>query len=474
MAKYYFFLYLIYGFAFINMGIFSVQEKDVEVIDLPLVRSLKYLGYFGISHGISEWITMVTVIELYPDLYICLYVIKQLLKAISFAYLMYFGASLLQIKGKYKNIVLRVPITSFVIWLTGFLLLISNHGLGYHTLNPKYNTIILRYFMGFIGGLISAIALYLNAKEIEKRKSNMMARRYKGLACVFLVYSFLDGLIVRQADFFPANIINSNFLKIYFICPPQILKATVGIIINFLLIKVIDTFGWEQKEKINRLQKHRIASEERRKLGLEIHDSIIQGLYTAGMKAEYLIKNKGSEKAELILEEIKVDLTNTIDKTREFLSSTTLDIIEVEDLNDSLEQLVRNLNTSQDMELNLKCEISPLNLGQLSQEKSTQIYYIIQEAVSNIIKHSNASYADILLKANHDCLYIRVTDNGVGISIQDINFKTQFGISSMKERAERVGGIFNIEKIKNGTKVELMIPWEGEINEGQNKVITSR
>jgi len=50
------------------------------------------------------------------------------------------------------------------------------------------------------------------------------------------------------------------------------------------LIKVIDTFGWEQKEKLNRLEKHRIASEERRKLGLEIHDSIIQSLYAAGLK----------------------------------------------------------------------------------------------------------------------------------------------------------------------------------------------
>ena len=92
----------------------------------------------------------------------------------------------------------------------------------------------------------------------------------------------------------------------YLIIPPLALKVLVGVFISFLLYKVIETFDWDQKEKLNRLKKHRIASEVRRKLGLEIHDSIIQGLYAAGLKVEYVMLNKNSEKTKEILEEVKL------------------------------------------------------------------------------------------------------------------------------------------------------------------------
>ena len=97
----------------------------------------------------------------------------------------------------------------------------------------------------------------------------------------------------------------------------------MGIFISFLLFKVIETFDWEQKEKLNRLKNHRIASEVRRKLGLEIHDNIIQGLYAAGLEVEYVMLNKIGEKTKEILEEVKIDLNDTIGKTREFISHSS-------------------------------------------------------------------------------------------------------------------------------------------------------
>ena len=120
MTRCYFFLYLIYGFAFINMGIFSIQGKDIEVTGLPLVRSLKYLGYFGITHGIIEWISIIETPDIYTNFYIFLFIIKYLLKAISFVYLIIFDASLFPVRQKYKKIILKVPIALFLIWLAGF------------------------------------------------------------------------------------------------------------------------------------------------------------------------------------------------------------------------------------------------------------------------------------------------------------------------------------------------------------------
>jgi NarL family two-component system sensor histidine kinase YdfH len=69
-----FLLYLIYGYAMITMGIFAIVQKDTKIMNLALVKSLKYLGYFGITHGISEWNYMIIKLEfchpyLHPTFY---------------------------------------------------------------------------------------------------------------------------------------------------------------------------------------------------------------------------------------------------------------------------------------------------------------------------------------------------------------------------------------------------------------------
>ena len=48
------------------MGIFCLKEKNKEHNDLSLIKSIHYLGYFGIIHGMTEWITMTLIVDLYP------------------------------------------------------------------------------------------------------------------------------------------------------------------------------------------------------------------------------------------------------------------------------------------------------------------------------------------------------------------------------------------------------------------------
>jgi len=121
----------------------------------------------------------------------------------------------------------------FIINFLGYVILIKNYGLDYHKLNPKYSIITIRYSLALTSGIASATGLFLNSRLIEKQKSIKVAKRYKQLAWVILFYGLLEGL----------------------------------------LVKVFETFSWEQEERLRKLEKHKIASEERRKLGLEIHDS---------------------------------------------------------------------------------------------------------------------------------------------------------------------------------------------------------
>lgn len=456
-----FMLYLIYGFAMVTMGIYALMQKQSKFMNLSLVKSLKYLGLFGITHGMSEWISMIIRLELCHPLYHHDFIYgNQILKAVSFTFLFYFGFDFLPIRDRYKKILLGLPVLFLIAYVGGFFFLLNQYGMEYHLTNPKYNIISLRYLMGFPSCLISAAALWYNARIIAKTRSIEISKRYKNLAWVFIFYSLLEGLLVSKADYFPANIINKELFIELFQITPLMIKAFVGFIIYVLLIKVIDTFSWEQEERLGRLEKHRIASEERRKLGLELHDSIIQELYAVGLKIEYLSYGGNPDKTNSVLDEVKHDLGNAICKVREFISSSTLDKIQCEDLKDNIGQLVQKFNQSQPIKINLHCKISPYTSGYITPEKSTQIYYIVQEALSNVIKHSQANYANVQIEGRHDFLYVTVIDNGNGIQLDKIDPQKQFGISSMKDRAEHIRGTLTIDKIIDGTRIELKIPWE--------------
>jgi len=465
-------LLLIYGFAMITMGMFALNQKDRKQVNVSIIRSLKYLGLFGITHGLSEWITMIIQLKLFPAYELHINNFNLILKAASFALLLYFGLDILLLRDRYKRFILKIPAIAFILFLVGYFYLRINYGLDYNLNNPVYTTITMRYMLGFFSCHITAIGLYKNAALIRKKKSEEIAKRYTKLSWVFIVYGVLEGLVVSKADFFPANVINRDTFVEVFSFSPLFIKAFVGFVIYYLLIKVIDTFSWEQEEAMKRLEQQRIANEERRKLGLELHDSIIQDLYATGLKLDYLSKNCKSNQldnpeqteCQRLMREIKQDLNSNIEKIREFISATALNKIEMDELHSSLDRLIKQCNQNPGIKIDLLFKNSPYT-GYLSPETSTQVYYIVQEAVCNILKHSEADKAEVFVEGQHDNLYITVTDNGKGISIDSLNKERHFGLLSMQERTDRIGGQLSIQQNLKGTRIELKVPWEGEDNE---------
>ena len=149
-------------------------------------------------------------------------------------------------------------------------------------------------------------------------------------------------------------------------------------------------------------------------------------------------------------------------------------MIEIEDLIDHLQQLIHQYNESQKVKISLKCEATSLYFGQISAETSTQLYYVIQEAICNVVKHSKATHAEVWIETKPEHLYITIKDNGIGMNDRNhSDTQTNLGISSMKERTVSVGGSFQISKRIKGTQVEVKIPWEGSIHERENQSIVS-
>jgi signal transduction histidine kinase len=99
----------------------------------------------------------------------------------------------------------------------------------------------------------------------------------------------------------------------------------------------------------------------------------------------------------------------------------------------------------------------------LSAEQSTAVFRILQEALTNILRHASATRVSISMKPSGGNFILNVRDNGKGIPESKLNFGS-LGIWSMQERARLAGGTFSIVSVEGkGTAVTLQIP--GEVHE---------
>ncbi|MBV1887938.1 MAG: histidine kinase, partial [Urechidicola sp.] len=88
-----------------------------------------------------------------------------------------------------------------------------------------------------------------------------------------------------------------------------------------------------------------------------------------------------------------------------------------------------------------------------------RVHNIIDELVNNILKHSNANMASIILEEKNDVLKIEISDNGDGFSLREVSKKDGLGLSQIKARIKMMKGTFKIKSSKNeGTRIYLSIP----------------
>ncbi len=91
------------------------------------------------------------------------------------------------------------------------------------------------------------------------------------------------------------------------------------------------------------------------------------------------------------------------------------------------------------------------------------IFRICQEALTNAFRHSNATSIGIYLGQKDNEIILRIHDNGVGITEEEINDPKSFGLIGMRERVAHMKGKFKITGvIGKGTKIEIILPLNGK------------
>jgi signal transduction histidine kinase len=113
---------------------------------------------------------------------------------------------------------------------------------------------------------------------------------------------------------------------------------------------------------------------------------------------------------------------------------------------------------AQRCEIVCKTSIAPID-GAISDELGTALFRIVQEALTNVSRHADASRVDITLAMKSDCLSLEIDDDGLGITDSRASGPSSLGILGMRERAAALGGLLEVvPRPEGGTRVAAWFP----------------
>jgi signal transduction histidine kinase len=207
-------------------------------------------------------------------------------------------------------------------------------------------------------------------------------------------------------------------------------------------------------------QAQRIAVlEERERIGMDLHDGIIQSIYAVGLALDYaqIALEEDPKLAKIKIEQAIEGLNNTIRDIRSYILDLRPRQFRGEDLMTGLQQLIDEFTANSRAGATL---IGPKNaLVGLSTSHATALFHICQEALANVAKHSRAQQVTIHLWGTDERVLLEVTDNGRGFDLRKMSVTLGHGLSNMHARARKAGGDVEItSEPGDGTTVLAWVP----------------
>jgi signal transduction histidine kinase len=110
----------------------------------------------------------------------------------------------------------------------------------------------------------------------------------------------------------------------------------------------------------------------------------------------------------------------------------------------------------------LTVELEAVNLQRLPLEMETALYRIAQEALTNVVRHAQATRVDVLLMQERDMITLMVEDNGVGFDPENHDASGRLGLLGIRERVEMLGGTLLLESAPGaGVTLRVQVPLVG-------------
>jgi signal transduction histidine kinase len=201
----------------------------------------------------------------------------------------------------------------------------------------------------------------------------------------------------------------------------------------------------------------KVRENERKRLAREIHDDLGQKLSLLRYEVVSLGMNRKArlsgmlEASNLLLKQID-DAIHSVRAIVTDLRPAVLDL----GLVAGIEWLAQEFRRQTEISFRLRINCCQINLGD---DRATTIFRIVQESLTNIVRHAKASQIDLAMEMHENCVHIEVADNGIGMPANALAKIHSTGIAGMRERIRQLHGEISIaSQPGKGTTLTFKIP----------------
>ncbi|MBS4198795.1 sensor histidine kinase [Bacillus sp. FJAT-49732] len=210
-----------------------------------------------------------------------------------------------------------------------------------------------------------------------------------------------------------------------------------------------------EKVEWNNQLKEEVLTKERNRLARELHDSVSQQLFAATMLMSAINQNPDPTSDTAVKQRKLVE--GIINEAQTEMRALLLHLrpvqLEGKSLKSGIEELLSELTSKLPLEVIWSIQDVKLDKG-----VEDHLFRIVQEAVSNTLRHAKASRLEVNLKQINQVVFLKVMDNGQGFDVENAK-SGSYGLANIKERASEIGGsVKMISIIGKGSNIEVKVP----------------
>jgi len=210
-------------------------------------------------------------------------------------------------------------------------------------------------------------------------------------------------------------------------------------------------------EQLHQLTQYteRAREEERKAISRELHDDLGQSLTAVKIDLGIIRQSVSDSDVVSKINKVSTLVGDTIKTVQRLTSQLRPEILDDLGLETAIEWYTKEFSERTGVEVLLEMDSGIT----IAPETSLSLFRIMQESLTNIARHSKATRVEIELKSTGESINFRISDNGIGITETGLKSKKSFGLIGMKERADSLGGTFDIYCENGyGTVIKLIFP----------------
>jgi signal transduction histidine kinase len=475
-------IFFFYGLAFFCMGLAITLEAG-RGADARLRHGLRALALFGLLHGAHEWVEMFELLDMLPGHSIdptTWHTARIAMLEFSFLLLGAAGAALLPKVKNFRRASLVVPMVMATLWGLGLIVL-----RGYYTIDTglwDVADVWTRYSVAVPSAILACLGLLGQRQIFRQAGMYEFGRAALVAAIAFAWYGVVGQTFTRESALPPSNIINQNLFAQVFGFPIQLLRAGAAIVSAYAVMRFMRAFEVETRRKIADLQAEQLHDAQRREAQ---RGDLLRQVVSAQEAERQRIARELHDETGQALTAIGLGLRGISNTLRVDIDRAAANLRQLEGLVarslDELQRLIADLRPSHLDDLGLPAALRwyagevearvPLHVSvevngkqrPIDSVMNTTLFRVAQEALTNVVKHAEATHAQVKLTYTSGYIHLQVADDGRGFDMATLvrGGRPTWGLTGMQERAALLGGQFSIAaNSPHGTCIEVAIPYQ--------------